>query len=82
MKYTLELYYYDACYFCRKVIKVINDHDVKVEYFDVLANNDHAIKLFRDTGKNMVPCLYINGSPMHESDDIINFLNTHIIKKT
>ena len=35
-------------------------------------------KLFQDTGRRTVPCLYINGTPMHESRDIINWLEEHV----
>jgi len=34
-------------------------------------------KLKKDTGRTTVPCLYINGKPMFESYDIMEWLKTN-----
>ena len=73
--YSLELYYYDACPFCARVLNSIEKLNLKVTYNNTMENSAHAKKLFNDTGRGTVPCLYINGKPMHESGDIIRWLN-------
>ena len=35
---------------------------------------DSRNKLYADTGRYTVPCLYINGTPMHESAEINEWL--------
>ena len=44
---------------------------------------DKRSQLINDTGRSTVPCLYINGEPMFESQDIIRWLkdNAHSLEK-
>ena len=74
----LDLYYFDSCFFCQKVLRCIDKHGIKVNYMDVSADRSHAKKLQKDTGRRTVPCLYIDGKPMHESDDIIQWLEENL----
>lgn len=67
----LELYYFPSCPYCQKVLNKISDLDIKsVELKNIMENSDDRKKLLADTGRQTVPCLYIDGKPMHESDDI------------
>ena len=34
-------------------------------------------KLVKDTGRSTVPCLYVDDNPMHESSDIIDWLQAN-----
>ena len=74
----LELYYYESCPFCMYVLDVIEDNKIKVEYKHVLNDPANMQKLVQDTGRRTVPCLYIDGSPMHESRDIIAWLENNL----
>lgn len=74
----LELYYFDSCPFCQKVLRKIDQLGLKsIEYKDILAQPEYRQKLMQDTGRATVPCLYIDGKPMHESDDINDWLEAN-----
>ena len=71
---NLILYKMDTCPFCRKVVSAIDELGVKVEYKDLNADEENRAKLLADTGRQTVPCLYVDGDPMFESDDIVDWL--------
>ena len=73
----LELYYFDACTYCQRVLNTINELNILVSYKDISSDINDMHKLYYITGKKTVPCLFINGDPMHESLDIINWLNAN-----
>lgn len=73
----LDYYYFDSCPFCQRVSVVIDELKVKVNYFDIMKDQEALEKLVADTGRRTVPCLYIDGSPMHESSDIIDWLRAN-----
>ncbi len=72
----LVLYKFDACPFCRRVMAVIEEHHWPVVYRDTRENPQYRQKLIELTGKTQVPCLLIDGQPMLESKDIIQYLQT------
>ncbi len=69
----LTLYYKSTCPFCQKVIRFMDANGIDIEMKSVF---DSGIKdeLVQVGGKNQVPCLLIDGKPLYESDDIIDFL--------
>jgi len=73
----LELYYFESCPYCQRVLKVIRDLKINVAYKDVHRDLNEMQKLYSATGRKTVPCLFIDGKPMHESLDIINWLNSN-----
>lgn len=73
----LELYYFDSCPYCQKVLNTINELKILVSYKDIHDDINEMHKLFYITGKKTVPCLFINGDPMHESSDIVNWLKAN-----
>lgn len=72
---TLELYYFPACPFCQMVIGMVKQLNLKIEYKDIYKDQENLNKLIQDTGKKTVPCLYIDGNPMFESRDIMQWLS-------
>ena len=74
----LEYFYFESCPFCQMVMQVIDKHSIKVEYCDILASKEYLDKLVGDTGRRTVPCLYIDGKPMHESRDIMAWLEANL----
>ncbi len=44
---------------------------------NIRENPSYKEKLIKDTGRGTVPCLYIDGKPMHESRDIANWLKEY-----
>lgn len=73
----LELYYFEACPFCQIVLRAIDDLGLKVDYKHIHEDPSNYEKLVKDTGRGTTPCLYIDGKPMHESRDIINWLQAN-----
>ncbi len=73
----LELYYYEECPYCQIVLRALDDTGMadKVELRNVRRDPAHKAKLVADTGRGTVPCLYIDGKPMHESRDIAAWLH-------
>lgn len=70
----LELYYKVECPYCQKVLNYMMDNcqikDVKLVDIKDGNNNEDLIKR---GGKDQVPCLFIDGKPLYESDDIIKY---------
>jgi glutaredoxin len=78
----LDLYYFDACPYCQRVLRIIDKHNIKVNYKDIYEGTSHLQKLLLITGKKTVPCLFIDGDPMHESQDIMNWLEKNVEQLT
>ena len=75
MAHSLELYYYPECPFCQRVLRAIDANG----YEGIVLKNIHAdaeadATLVRVGGKHQVPCLFIDGEPLYESLDIIDWL--------
>jgi glutaredoxin len=70
----LDFYYFDACPYCQRVMKVIDELKINVNYMNIYENTNHMEKLIYITGRKTVPCLFIDGVPMHESSDIMEWL--------
>ena len=74
----LELYKFDSCPFCRRVMKYIEQSGrTDVEYHDIHKSAADRERLIRDGGMEQVPCLFIDGKPMYESSDIIAWLKAN-----
>lgn len=76
----LVLYKFDACPFCQSVMETIQKLNLAVEMKDILHDRTALEKLVADTGRRTVPCLYIDGKPMHESYDIMRWLEENVDK--
>jgi glutaredoxin len=73
-QYQLDYYFFPECPYCDRVLKTIVQLKVPVTFFNINQDANALKKLVTDTGRKTVPCLYINGKPMHESADIIVWL--------
>lgn len=74
----LKLYMFETCPYCRKVINEINiEGRTDIEYHDIRKNEEDRLELIKVGGKQQVPCLFIDGCPMYESDDIVKWLKEH-----
>jgi len=73
----LELYYYNACPFCRMVLRTIDELEIHDEIVmkDTLSNRTYSQELLQMNGRTQVPCLVIDGKPLLESADINQFLS-------
>lgn len=78
----LSLYQFYACPFCVKTRRAIHQLNVSLETRDINKNAAHREQLESATGKIKVPCLRIEENDkvrwMHESDDIIKFLQMRV----
>ena len=81
---ALDFYYFDSCPYCQRVLSVINKNKIKVNYKDIHEGTVNMQKLLHITGKRTVPCMFIDGDPMFESLDIMNWLekNKDSLEKT
>lgn len=77
---NLVLYKFDSCPFCRKVQRFLTEHNLEVPTKDVLLDKDAKTELQRIGGKTQVPCLIIDGKPLYESNDIIEWFKTNIVR--
>ena len=73
-KPKLELYYFPSCPFCQIVLRSISHLGLKGKLTNIHVDSQAREKLFQDTKRYTVPCLYIDNNPMHESYDIIAWL--------
>ncbi|MDR0501445.1 MAG: glutathione S-transferase N-terminal domain-containing protein [Coriobacteriales bacterium] len=70
----LKLYYSPTCPYCQKVQHFMQENNIVFPLMDV-SEPENRQTLLEVGGKVQVPCLFINGKPMYESNDIINYLN-------
>jgi glutaredoxin len=79
--YDLILYYYPTCPYCRKVTRLIDKHNLaKIELKNINQDEQAESELIKVGGKRQVPCLFIDGDPLYESDDIINWLKSNLVE--
>lgn len=76
----LELYYFESCPYCQRVLKAIEKLNIKVTFLDIYENTNNMQKLMTITGRKTVPCLFIDGNPMFESLDIIAWMEKNLDK--
>lgn len=75
----LELYYFPQCPYCQVVLQAlrVTGLENEVAYYDIHDEPHKREQLVKDTGRSTVPCLYIDGKPMHESRDIADWLHKY-----
>ena len=75
MNPTLKLYMFETCPFCQKVIREIKSSGrTDIEFHNIRQSEEDRLELIKVGGKQQVPCLFIDGVPMYESDDIVVWL--------
>ena len=72
---SLVLYYKPTCPYCQKVLHFMESRDIRITLRDILSNEDALNTLVAIGGKKQVPCLFIDGKPLYESNDIIAYLD-------
>lgn len=74
----LELYMFETCPFCRRVLSYLDESGrTDVELHDIRKNEEDRRTLIQVGGMEQVPCLFIDGQPLYESLDIIDWLKAH-----
>ncbi|MBC7691598.1 MAG: glutathione S-transferase N-terminal domain-containing protein [Methylotenera sp.] len=77
----IELYHLQDCPFSAKVRDFVEKNDLKdqITYHDVGENEDDMKALVELTDDEQVPCLVVEGRPIHESDEIIDWLKENVV---
>lgn len=75
--HTVELYAFDTCPYCRRVYSAISRLDLNIPVRNVHQDPRASNKLREVTGGTQVPCLLIDGVPLLESMDIIDWLESY-----
>lgn len=79
--YDLILYYYPTCPYCRKVTRFIDKNNLdEVELKNINKDTQAEKDLIEIGGKRQVPCLFIDGEPLYESNDIISWFKGNIVE--
>ena len=74
----LELFKFDSCPYCRRVFRYLEESGrTDVELLDINRSEENNRRLIEVGGKRQVPCLFIDGAPLYESLDIIDWLKAH-----
>ena len=74
---ALVLYKYDSCPFCYRVARAIRELGLDVPTRDTLMDRGAREELLAATGRTQVPCLFIDGVPLLESADIVDWLRDY-----
>lgn len=75
----IKLYVSDMCPFCHKVVDFIEEQGISgVEFVDASRSLELQKLIYEIGGKSQVPMMTIDGQPMYESDDIINWLKENM----
>ena len=76
----LLLYVMQRCPYCQKVQSFLDQIQKKVPRVDILEDPMAKEELIRIGGKKQVPCLLIDGAPLYESLDIIEWFKAHFAR--
>ena len=76
---VLLLYYKPTCPYCKKVLDFISDKNLSVPLKNIKEDPSARDELLHLGEKIQVPCLFIDGKAMYESDEIIQWLQSEYI---
>lgn len=79
MTHELELFMKPTCPYCIKVMNFMSENNITIPLRDIVADESAAETLVAIGGKRQVPCLFIDGKPLYESDDIIEWLRDNAL---
>lgn len=75
-----ELYKKDVCPYCQKVMKFMTENHVEgVIMKDIIEDPKNQENLVKRGDMDQVPCLFIDGEALYESDDIIQYMKDHLV---
>jgi len=69
------LYYMPTCPYSKKVLAFIEKQEFEVPLKNIEGDPKSTEELLHLGGKAQTPCLFIDGKPLYESQDIIDWLN-------
>ena len=71
----LLLYYKPTCPFCRRVLDHLESLGNSIQLKNISEDPKVREELLHLGGKVQVPCLFIDGKPLYESGDIIEWIS-------
>ena len=77
--HKLELFMKPTCPYCIKVMNYMSENNITIPLRDIVADESAAEALIAVGGKRQVPCLFIDGKPLYESGDIIEWLRDNAL---
>ena len=78
MNPKLDLYMFETCPYCRRVLNAIEESGrTDIELHNIHKSAEDRKMLIEVGGMEQVPCLFIDGKPLYESLDIIAWLKAH-----
>ena len=78
---NLILYHYNECSYCGRVRDFLKDQNISISMKNTRENPKFREELVKLGGKPQVPCLVIDGQALYESDKIIEWIKTNVVKK-
>ncbi len=80
---AVQLYHRWHCPYSARVRDFIDEHQLgsRIEYVELGEVEDAETRLAEMTGRSQVPCLVIDGNPILESADIVQWLRSHLVDK-
>ncbi|WP_028263951.1 glutaredoxin family protein [Atopobium fossor] len=70
----LQLYIKNGCPFCHKVTSFMKANNIELPLHNISVSDADRDFLIEHGGKRQVPCLFIDGKALYESNDIIAYL--------
>jgi glutaredoxin 3 len=79
---NLQLYHKWQCPYSARVRDFVDEHRLgdKIEYVEIHEVEGAQGKLAALTGKTQVPCLVVDGKPMLESSEIVQWLRQNLVE--
>lgn len=76
---NLQLFIKRTCPYCAKVRSFMAHNNISIPVKDISSSPEAREELIRVGGKQQVPCLFIDGSALYESHDIIEYLQKEYV---
>ena len=78
MDHDLVLFIRHTCPYCVRVLDYMDEAGIKLPLRDLNSDAGATSTLLEVGGKVQVPCLFIDGKPLYESLDIIDWLRDNV----
>ena len=79
---SVVLYHDIPCPYCKRVRDFLDSRHISIPMKDIMADPAYWQELLDIGGKGQVPCLFIDGKPLYESADIIEWFNQNWTPET
>ena len=78
MAKSLVLYVKEGCPYCQKVRDYMEEKGIEISMKFINQSEENRRELAEKGGKEQVPCLLVDGEPLYESDDIIEWMKSNL----